>query len=299
MAEKKEKRKKVEWEGKEISIPEPFSKVDHLLNYIVSLLGWQLQNGVQYSSLNDLTEDIQTDIDIPEEDLDYIYQVLDLHVPINPSEIDYGLSSNTLNFDVDLDTIKSRRSVRVFNGKNVTDDEIMQVLEAARYAPSARNIQPIEYIVVRDENTKEKLSNAARQKQPLNSPVSIVVVGDLSRAGMAGRLSIHDTTTNNKGVQFFIYMDAAASIQNMLLAANKLGIGSLWISSFDEKALGGIMKLPEDHIPLAIITLGRYDGEKTVPPRRSPEELVHVEKYEEKNHDPRHYNFSRLIHLRY
>jgi nitroreductase len=289
---------KVEWEGREITIPDPFSKPDHLVRYVVSLLGWQLQNGVNYETQEEFIKEIKKDFDLPDTELKHILDILEIQFPVLPNQPDY-IISNTANLDFVLDDIKTRRSIRVFNDESVDDSEILNILDAARHAPSARNIQPIEYIIVKDKDIKEKLSKAARQSQPTQAPVSIVVIGDKSRAGIAGKLSIHDTTTNNKGTDVFIYMDAAAAVQNMLLTAHNMGIGSLWISSFDAEVVSQALNLPEDHVPLAIIPLGRYEKNTFKPPRRSLDELVHFDGYEEKNHDPRHYNFSHLIHVRY
>ena len=292
-------KNKVEWEGKHITVPEPFTRVEHLLRYIVSLMGWQLQNGKNYNDYEELIRDIQSDIKIYDSELQQIFETLNLEIPVKMEDIEYCLISNSSKKIGDIDTIKSRRSIRLYSNEAIGDDDIFQVLDAARHAPSARNIQPIEYIVIRDQKTRDKLSQISRQNQPSMAPVSIVVIGDLKRAGFAGSLSIHDTTTRDKGVNFFVYMDAAAAIQNMLLASQHNGIGSLWISSFDIEGLQKMLQLPDDHIPLAIITLGKYDKTPITPPRRNLDEIVHFEEYTEKNHDPRHYNFSHLIHIRY
>jgi nitroreductase len=290
--------RKVEWEGKEITIPQPFSRVEHLLNYIVSLLGWQLQNGINYENCDEFIDEIKKDIEVDECDIRHIFDVLDIKLPVKPSVIDYTISDGQ-DFTFDIEGIKARRSIRSYNNQDVSREDIAYVLDAARHAPSARNIQPSEFIIIRDKRTRDELSKISRQKQPSMAPVSIVVLGDISRASLAGKLSMHDTTTGEKGVKFFVYMDAAAAIQNMLLAANHLGLGSLWISSFNSDALAKLLNLPEDHVPLAIVTLGRYDSVPVKPPKRNLNELVHVEKYGEKTHDPRHYNFSYLIHVRY
>ena len=87
----------------------------------------------------------------------------------------------------------------------------------------------------------------------------------------------------------FIYMDAAAAIENMLLTATSLGIDSLWISSFKDKQISELFKLPEKLIPLALICLGQRIKPPFNPPKRELRERIYLNKFEE-----RHKDFSYL-----
>ncbi len=199
-----------------------------------------------------------------------------------------------------LDLIKNRRTCRFFDkDADVPEEDLDRILEAARWAPSARNLQPIEFVIIRDLQKRKNLSVFARQNQPEKTPVSIVVVGDLKRAESVGDISPHDTTTHIKGIKMFLYMDAAASIQNMLLMAQSLGYNTLWIASFDEDGLEDFLGLPARFVPLSIICIGKKSKNLAIPPKRSLETRVHYEKWEPKKQDESYIVFSKDINVRF
>ncbi|MFH0862718.1 MAG: nitroreductase family protein [Candidatus Altiarchaeota archaeon] len=199
-----------------------------------------------------------------------------------------------------IDLIKRRRTCRFFKPVcEVPDKDINLILEAARWAPSARNLQPIEFVIVRDPQELKKLSVFARQNQPMESSVSVIVIGDLKRAKAVGDVSPHDVTTHFKGIKMFIYMDAAAAIQNMLLMAEALGYNTLWIASFDEDGLEDFMKLPQRFIPLSIICVGKKSKDLIIPPKRNLNTRVHKEVWSPKDQDESYIGFSKKINRRY
>jgi nitroreductase len=181
-----------------------------------------------------------------------------------------------------MDIIKNRRSVRCFKEQDtISDEEAHIILESARWAPSAKNLQPLEYILIKEESIKKELSKACRQNQPEKVPLVIGVIGNLNISKRIGKISTHDTTTDYKGTHIFIYMDAGAAIQNILLTAQDRGIDSLWISSFDEKEIYRILKLPEDYLPLAILCFGHRDKPPFSPKKRTIEERLHTNCFDE------------------
>jgi len=192
--------------------------------------------------------------------------------------------------------IRGRRSTRYFDkDRNVSNWEVILILESARWAPSARNLQPYEFIVIRSKRKREKLAKIARQPQPKTAPVSVIVLGDVERAGRIGEISPHDVTTKRKGERMFIYMDAAAAIQNMLLAAHSLGIGSLWVSAFDEEELVRLLEVPDNYRPLAIVCLGHELRTPVVPPKRKLGEILHWERFKRREPDSSLFDFARRI----
>ncbi len=199
-----------------------------------------------------------------------------------------------------FDVIKKRRSCRFFKkDADVSDAIVGKVIEAGRWAPSARNLQPIEFIVVRERERREKIAEFSRQPQPKESPVSIVVVGDLKRAVEVGNISPHDTTTHFKGLKMFLYMDSSAAIQNMLLMAEALGYASLWISSFDEDGLQEYLELPDRFAPVAVICLGLPAHEIQVPPKRPLKDRLHREKWSPKEQDESYIGFCKKINVKF
>ncbi|MFH1403174.1 MAG: nitroreductase family protein [Candidatus Altiarchaeota archaeon] len=195
-----------------------------------------------------------------------------------------------------LDVIKTRRSIRAFMEDHpVSDDEIDAILESARWAPSARNIQPLEYVVIRDPEKRRRIAFYSRQEQPAQSPVVIVVLGDLKKARAVGDISPHDVTTHWKGIKKFLYQDAAAAIQNMLLATHSMGLGSLWIGAFDNDGLEEYLGLTDRYNAIAVICIGKEAVSHIKPPKRKMGDVVHWEKWEDRNHDDSYLEYSHVI----
>jgi len=170
-----------------------------------------------------------------------------------------------------LEIIKGRRSIRRFKPEKVPKEYIMLLLEAARWAPSAGNLQPWEFIIVTDESTKRKLMEAALyQEYVYEAPVVIVAVANIPRTS---------SYYGRRGEELYVIQDVAAAIQNILLMAHALGLGAVWIGAFNEDRVREILELPNYIRPLAIIPLGWPDEKPYPPPRRSLEEIVHWEKY--------------------
>jgi Nitroreductase len=147
-----------------------------------------------------------------------------------------------------LTALHSRRSVRSYNSQKVTEEELKTILAAGMTAPSAGNAQPWHMVVVDDPVLLAQVPSinpyaAMAQK----SPVSVLVCGN---------------TTLEKYPGFWV-QDCAAAIQNMLLAATSLGIGSVWtgiypmaerVNKFQE-----LFKLPAHIIPHALLVFGHVD----------------------------------------
>ncbi len=174
-------------------------------------------------------------------------------------------------FDIIYDIIKSRRTIRKYLDKKVDDETILKILDAARYAPSAGNHQPWEFIVVRDPRTKADLVEASYgQDWMLSAPVFIVACINTRLAG---------AVYGERGLKLFGIQDVAAAIQNILLAAEALGLGTAWVGMFSEPMVSVILHCPEYVRPCAIITLG-YPAEEPKPPvLQNLDEFVHFERF--------------------
>jgi nitroreductase len=141
--------------------------------------------------------------------------------------------------------LHTRRSIRNFTDQAVSEEALHALLDAAMIAPSAGNAQPWQYIVVDDAAILRQVPdiNPYAGMAP-KAPVSIVVCGDLSAEKYQG----------------FWVQDCSAAIQNMLLAATALGLGTVWtgihpmrdrVSAFQQ-----LLKLPEHIVPLGLIVIG-------------------------------------------
>ncbi len=175
-----------------------------------------------------------------------------------------------------FDAITSRVAVKRFEPKLVDDKLIGVILYMGTHAPSAGNVQPWEFIVVKDEDTKKKLFEAAlKQDQVKNAPVDIVVCADLKRASLKYQ---------ERGEFVYSIQDTAGVITIMMITANALGLGSDWVRAFDEEAIKDILGLPKELRPVGIISIGypkeKPDKEKLIPFER----LVWFDRYKQKYH---------------
>lgn len=126
-----------------------------------------------------------------------------------------------------LEAIKGRRSMRAFKNRNVSKEIVEKLVDAARYAPSAGNIQPWEFIIVRKAEIKRKLAKAALSQSFIKeATVVIIVCADETR-------SSHGYEA--RGKTLYCIQDTAAAIQNILLTAHSLGLGTCWVGAFKEE----------------------------------------------------------------
>jgi len=165
--------------------------------------------------------------------------------------------------------IRNRRSVRKYLKKEVSDDLIRQILENAAYAPSCGNLQPWEFIVVKDPKIKKDLAEAAyNQEWMLDAPVLIVACTNNRLAG---------AVYGERGLKLYGIQAVAAAIQNILLTARSLGLGTAWVGAFSEIRVATILQCPDYVRPSAIITMGYPAEEPSMPPRQPMDEYVHKE----------------------
>lgn len=161
-----------------------------------------------------------------------------------------------------FEAIKKRRSVRQFDpNRQVTEEQVNRILEAAIWAPSAGNLQSWHFTVVRDPKIKEELALRAGHQPFINdAPVVIVVSADTGRIGRS---------YGSRGRDLFSVQDTAAAVENILLAVTDMGLSSCWIGAFDESRAHSILK-QEDHLrPVAILPIGYSDAVPN-PPKRKP-----------------------------
>lgn len=174
-------------------------------------------------------------------------------------------------FDVVYENILSRRSIMKYAPGNVSDELIERLIIAASFAPSAGNYQPWEFVIVRDNRTKELLVEAAyEQTWMLDAPVFIVA---------AINMRLATAIYGERGQKLYGPQAVGAAIQNILLAAHAAGFGTCWVGAFNEIKVSQILQLPDYIRPCAIITVG-VPAEQPPAPRRQPlKEIMHNERF--------------------
>jgi len=165
-----------------------------------------------------------------------------------------------------FDAIKQRYSVRSYKDRPISNDDLMKILEAARLAPSAKNLQEWRFVVVRDKNTKEKLSQAAKG-QNFVAEAAIVIA-------CCAETNNHIMTCG----QLCYPIDVAIAIDHMTLAATELRIGSCWIGAFYEDKVKEIPNVPDEIRVVELLCLG-YIAD-TEPPAKNRLPLKAIVKYE-------------------
>lgn len=186
-----------------------------------------------------------------------------------------------------MDSVKKRRSIRKYASRKVSTDILRQVLEAARWAPSAHNAQPWRFIVLTDMSLKRELSEAmadvwvadmtkdgtpfeARENQRKASVerftrAPVLIVACLTMKDMLR----YADESREKSERDLAVQSLGAAVQNMLLAAHANGLGACWFCApiFCKETIRRILKIPDDVEPQALITLG-YPVEKPTAPSR-------------------------------
>lgn len=165
-----------------------------------------------------------------------------------------------------LEVIHNRKSVRHFTDQAVTKEQIETLLRAGMAAPTAVNRQPWTFYVVTKRETLDTLAEQLPYAKMLTqAQAAIVVCGDMKTAG----------NLIDKG---YWVQDCAAATQNILLAAESIGLGAVWTASYPyddrTKVVIKALNLPENHIPLNVIPIGYPTGEDVPKDKWKPENII-------------------------
>ena len=166
-----------------------------------------------------------------------------------------------------LDNIHARKSVRSYTEEPVTPEQVETLLRAAMAAPSGKNVQPWRFVVVTRPETKQKLA-VGFNKMIAKAPVVIVICG---------------LTTNPSGIANNNWTaDCAAATENLLLAAESLGLGAVWTACYpyDDRMQPAIeaLGLPDDVTPYCIVPVGHPAGDNKPKNKWNPDH-IHYEKW--------------------
>ncbi len=178
-----------------------------------------------------------------------------------------------------LEQIENRRSIRKYRNKKVEEEKLIQILESARLAPSGSNTQPWTFLIIKSEETKEKLSIADHnQKWMMTAPLFIACVADIRcRIDVGTKVKLDENSSLPELKQ--IIRDTAIAMEHILLEAEHLGLATCWTAWFEQDAVRPVLNIPDDKYVCGIITLGYGDEAPKQRPRRAMEEIVRYEKW--------------------
>jgi len=161
-----------------------------------------------------------------------------------------------------IEAITTRRSVRQFSQKPVPDELIYKLIDAGRLAPTANNVQPWEFVVVTNKETREKIASLANYGSFIaGAPVCIAVFC--------------------KDTKYYLE-DGCAATENILIAAHSLGLGSCWVAG-DKKPycneIKEILTVPPSYKLISLLPIGYPQETPTAHDKREINEVMHKEKF--------------------
>lgn len=159
-----------------------------------------------------------------------------------------------------MEAVKKRRSIRNFLDKDIVKEVMASLIDALVWAPSAGNLQSRRFYMVRDGKLRKELASAALNQTFIReAPVVIVCCTD-SRIGRS---------YGQRGIELYTIQDVAASIMCMMLTAEENGLGTCWVGAFREDEVAGILDLPAQYRPVALVPVG-YPSRIPKPTSRLP-----------------------------
>lgn len=171
-----------------------------------------------------------------------------------------------------MENILSRKSVRSYTSEAVPDEMVQTLLKAAMAAPSAKNRQPWEFVVLNDRSTLDTLAGKLKYAKMLaEAPLAIVVCA-----------ATHYQTAEGEWVENLCWEhDASAATENLLLAAEAMGLGAVWTAANDDERAGYVREtlgIPSTLCPLCVVAIGWPNGEFQPKDKWKPEK-IHYNKW--------------------
>ena len=166
-----------------------------------------------------------------------------------------------------FETILTRRSIRHYTRQTVPEELIEKILRGAMAAPSARNEQPWQFVVIDDRNVLDAIPRYHKfAEMLLEAPLAIAVCGDV-------RIEAHKD---------YWQQNCAAATQNILLTAHAHGLGTVWLGIYPNKLrvekTQALLDLPKEIIPMAVVAVG-YPAEEKKPSQRFDTAKIHRNKW--------------------
>ena len=163
--------------------------------------------------------------------------------------------------------ILRRHSIRNFTDQPVEADKLQTILETANLAPSAGNLQAYEIYVVTNAKKRDGLSCAAlAQEYVAAAPVALV---------FCTHPELTEGRYTERGTRLYTVQDATIAAAFAMLAATDLGLGSVWVGTFDEKVVRLVIGAPESQVPVVILAIGYPAEFPDQHPRRPLAQLTH------------------------
>jgi nitroreductase len=166
-----------------------------------------------------------------------------------------------------FETLAKRQSIRVYSNRLVEEEKLRKILETARSAPSAGNLQAYDIFLVREPEMRAALARAAfGQDFIAAAPVSLVFCANPARNAWKYR---------ERGRRLYALQDATIACTYAMLAATALGLSTVWVGAFADAAVHKTIGSPAGLEPVAILPIGCAAEAPPKPPRLPLDEVVH------------------------
>lgn len=167
------------------------------------------------------------------------------------------------------EVVRRRLSIRSYRPDPVPEEVLNRILEAARLAPSAKNLQPWKFIVVKDQTIRNQLVPACRNQQFIAEAPLVICGCALEKQAWQGM----------GGYWSAAAVDVTIALEHIMLAATAEGLGTCWIGAFLEEEVKKILSIPADVKPIALTPLG-YPARASLPrPRKPLSEIVCYDRF--------------------
>ncbi|MEF8873873.1 MAG: nitroreductase family protein [Candidatus Thermoplasmatota archaeon] len=186
-----------------------------------------------------------------------------------------------------LNYLKDRCSVRNFTEREVEEDKFEEIIETGQRAPSAGNMQPYSFIVIRDEVKREELYELSeKQNWVKEAPLLIYICVDLRRDKRFHQyFDVEWVESSGIGGLLLPIIDTSLAAQNMVTAAEMLGLGSVFVGNIDPWKGEEVLDLPDDVYPLVLLCVGYPDENPDKKYRWDRSTVTHHDSYEDVSED--------------
>jgi nitroreductase len=168
------------------------------------------------------------------------------------------------------DVIANRRSIRAYATQPIPPEQLEQIVEAARWAPSPSNIQSWRFVVVQETRQLATLASVS-PGFPREATAAIVVCSD--RRDVRG--------CEEALARILVAEEAAMASQNILLTAHAMGLGSCVVASFSSTGVTELLELPEAIRPVLVVAIGVPRENPVAPPRKPLSQILSWGVYQE------------------
>jgi len=203
------------------------------------------------------------------------------------------------------EAIIKRRSIRKFKPDPIPEEKIRLLLESARLAPSGTNTQPWRFIVVKDDDTKKKLQEAAHNQRHIGRASVIIAccadlkafkdfperVDELIESGALPErtrevfipyLKKGMDTVAKDALMVAAAANVAIAVEHIVLQAVEIGLGTCWVRWYEDNKVKEILDIPEHVEVMALLPVGVPDEDPSQRPRQKLDKIVYSEKYGER-----------------